>query len=124
MRWDRARRGRAVRAVVLGLIACVAAGLPPAQGEVVPLGTYGGSVVATAVSFSGETNQFSGLPALANVPYVTAVLESSPAGVATATVFDTGPLGQAGVATRNQYAYDYAAPELVPVFQPHYATAR
>lgn len=124
MRWERARRVRAVRAVLLGVVVCVAAGLPPAAGEAMPLGTYGGAVLATTVSFSGETNQFSGLPAVANVPYVTAVLESSPAGVATATVFDTGPLGQAGVATGNQYAYDYGAPEQMRMFQPQYATAR
>ena len=124
MRWDRARRARIARAGVLGVVVCVAAAVPPAAGYTPPLGTYGGAVVAMAISVSGETNQFSGLPALLSVPYVTAVLESSPAGVASATVFDLGPLGQAGVATGNQYAFDYGAPEQMRLSQPQYATAR
>ncbi|MFA5787222.1 MAG: hypothetical protein WDA71_09645 [Actinomycetota bacterium] len=116
--------GRVLRLAGVAVLLGALGAANPAAGKAPQLASYGGATRATAVSFHGETNMFAGLPEEANSPYATGVLESSPAGEASATVFDSGPLAQAGVATINQYAEQYGAPEQLRASQPQYATAR
>ncbi|MFA5787564.1 MAG: hypothetical protein WDA71_11405, partial [Actinomycetota bacterium] len=78
--------------------------IPPAAGKAPQLAAYGGSAIAQATKVRGETNAFAGLPAEVNIPFAQGVLESSPAGEATAAVLDTGPLGATVVPSQPQYA--------------------